>query len=547
MNFKEKLAFFSLLLIFVGSFLSWGLFYYYSKTKAVPTYGGEYIEGIVGQPLHLNPLLSGSNQTDADISRLVYSGLFKYDGQGNLVPDLAESYDLSDDKTTYTVHLKKNILWHDGETLDSSDVAFTVNLLADPAYKSTLRSNWQGIDTQIIDNSTIQFKIPAPYVGFLNNLTFGVLPKHIWESITPDNFSLSSLNLEPIGSGPYKYDSIQKDSKGNIISYKLISNPSYFDGKPFISKVTFNFYADDDSALGALNRKEIMGLNSLTAQKISAIKNQKSVAVNKFQIPRYFGVFFNQTKSIPLANDEVRTALDLATNRQEIIGKVLSGNGQPAFSPFLPGMVGYSTDIGVRDFNLDQANQLLDQKGWTKGQDGFRAKNNVALTINIVTTDWEELAQTADILKSQWEKVGAKVTVSSYSISDIQQNYIRPREYEALLFGQVVGADPDPYSFWHSNQKKDPGLNLSLYGDSNIDKLIEQGRTEFDLGKRAQDYIDFQKALVKEVPAVFLYSPEYIYPIGKNVQGINIETLISPSDRFADINHWYIKTKRVRK
>jgi len=165
----------------------------------------------------------------------------------------------------------------------------------------------------------------------------------------------------------------------------------------------------------------------------------------------------------------------------------------------------------------------------------------------LITTDWGELTQTADILKSQWGKIGVQVNIDSLSISDVQENYIRPREYEALLFGQVVGADPDPYSFWHSSEKKDPGLNLSLFGDSISDKLIEDGRMQFDSGKRAQDYIDLQKIIATEIPAIFLYSPNYAYPVSKNVQGIELKNLISPSGRFSDANTWFIKTKRVRK
>jgi peptide/nickel transport system substrate-binding protein len=373
------------------------------------------------------------------------------------------------------------------------------------------------------------------------------MPKHIWESVPPENFHLTDLKLEPIGTGPYKYSSYQKDSKGNILSYKLIANPTYFEGKPYISKITFNFYTDEASALDAYNRKEVMGLSSLSSQKLAQIKNQKSTAVHKFGIPRYFAVFFNQTKSVPLASDEVRQALSYATDRQEILNKVLDGNGEPVYFPFLPGMIGYQADLDHRDFDLDKANQLLDDKGWTRGNDGFRSKSGVPLTISLVTTDWNELSQTADILKSQWEKIGARVNVNTYSISDIQQNYIRPREYEALLFGQVTGADPDPYSFWDSSQKKDPGLNLSLFGDSNTDSLIEQGRAEFDAQKRADDYVQFQKALEAEAPAVFLYSPQYIYPTNKSVQGIDAQTVILPAKRFSDINHWYIKTKRVWK
>lgn len=535
------------MVVLVASLFAWGAIFYLSKTKAIPAYGGEYIEGIVGQPVYINPILSQSNDVDSDIVQLVYSSLFKYDGQGNVKGDLVESYEISDDQTTYTVHLKKNILWHDGQPFSANDVLYTVNLIADPSYKSPLRSNWQGISTQFVDDNTIAFKITTPYAGFLNNLTFGILPKHIWEAVPADNFHLTDLKLEPIGTGPYKYSSFQKDSKGNILSYKLIANPNYFDGKPYISKITFNFYTDESSALDAMNRKEVMGISNLSSQKLSQIKNIKSTSIHKFNIPRYFSVFFNQTKSIPLASDEVRQALAYATDRQEIINTVLSGNGQPAYFPFLPGMVGYDAGLEHKDFDLDKANEILDKNNWVRGDDGIRTKNGVPLVINLATTDWDELSNTAEIIKKQWEKIGAKVNINTYSISDIQQNYIRPREYEALLFGQVVGADPDPYTFWHSSQKKDPGLNLSLFGDASTDKLIEDGRAESDAGKRAQDYIDFQKKLESETPAIFLYSPLYVYPVNNSVQGMDASTLVLPSKRFTDINKWYMKTKRVWK
>ena len=497
--------------------------------------------------MHLNPLLSGSNDTDADLVQIIYSGLFKFDGFNNVIPDLAESYEISDDKIVYTIHLKKNVLWHDGQPFNADDVIFTTNLISDAGYKSLLRRNWQGVQTNKIDDYTVEFKIEAPYAGFLKNLSFGILPKHIWESISPENFSLTSLNLEPIGTGPYKYNSIQKDSKGNIISYKLVSNPNYFENKPYISKITFNFYTDENSALDALNRKEVMGVNALSSQKTGEIKNQQSVIIHKFNLPSYFAVFLNQTKSVPLANNEVRQALSYAANRQEIIDKVFNGNAQPVFSPFLPGMIGYSSDLERLDFNLDKANQILDNAGWTKGEDGFRSKDGINLEISLATADWDELSQTAQIIQSQWDKIGMKININALSFSDIQQNYIRPREYEALLFGQKIGADPDPYPFWHSSQKKDPNLNLALFENDDADKLIEAGRAEFDDSKRTQNYIDFQKILNQETPAIFLYSPGYIYPINKKIQGIKTENLISPSNRFSDISHWYLKTKRVKK
>lgn len=536
-----------LLFIFTGSLISWGTIHYYSKTEAIAAYGGEYIEGIVGQPMHINPVLSSSNNADDDLAQAIFSSLFKYDDQGALSNDIVEDYSISEDKTQYTIHLRKDIFWHDGEKLTAADVLFTINAIADSAYKSPLRSNWQGIETGSDDDYTIKFTIKTPYVGFLNNLTFGILPKHLWESIDPEKFSLINLNLEPIGSGPYKYSSLQKDSNGNILSYKIVANPAYFVGKPYISKVTFNFYSDDDAIISAYNKKEIMGISNISPNKIGEIKLQQSTNTHKFNIPRYFAVFFNQTKSLTLAHDEVRKALAYATDRQEIITTVLAGNGQKVYSPILPDMIGYDENIEKIDFDLDKANSLLDEAKWERDADGFRKKENVNLEINLVTTDWAELSKTAEILKSQWEKAGIKVNINNLSISDIQQNYIRPREYDALLFGQVLGADPDPYSFWHSSQKRDPGLNLSLFSDSDTDKLIENGRIEFDSEKRAQLYNDFQKNLLTEIPAIFLYSPDYVYPVNKKVQGLGVKNLVLPSERFSNIEKWYIETNRIWK
>lgn len=544
---KERIFFYLLIFIFSASLAGWAISFYYSKTSAVPNYGGEYIEGMAGQPAHINPLLSMSNDADADLSQMIYSSLLKYDDNGNLVPDLAESYDISDDKTTYTFHLRSNVTWHDGAEFNADDVIFTLNILSDPSYKSPLRSSWQGVDISSPDSKTVVMNTRTPYSGFLQNATFGILPKHLWETVQKDNFALTQLNLEPIGTGPYKYSSIQKDSKGNIISYKLVANPNYFLGKPYISKIDFNFYEDETSALSAFNRKEVMGIGGLSPQNIPEIKVMKSTNLNRLMTTRYFALFLNQTKSIPLSDDHVREALNLATDRQEIIDKVLGGNGQSVYSPILPGMIGYDQNMGKVGYDLEKAKNILEDNGWKMGDNGIRSKDGTDLKISLVTTDWEELMKTADVIESQWKKVGAEVSVSGYSISDIQQNYIRPREYEALLFGQVLGSDPDPYSFWHSSQKKDPGLNLSLFGDSSTDQLIEAARTEFDTQKRAEDYAKFQEKLTEEIPAIFLYTPSYIYPMNKQVRGMEVKNLVSPSKRFSNINTWYISTKRVWK
>ena len=137
--------------------------------------------------------------------------------------------------------------------------------------------------------------------------------------------------------------------------------------------------------------------------------------------------------------------------------------------------------------------------------------------------------------------------IKTFEISQLQQDYIKPRAYDILLFGEVLGSIPDPFSFWHSSQKRDPGLNLSDYENKDADKLLEEARQSLDPETRRQKYEKFQDILIGDAPAVFLYNPNYLYPITKDIKGINIKFITDPSKRFSDIENWYIKTKRAWK
>lgn len=544
---RERLAVNVLILVIIASLVGTVLGFYYHFTKKVPIPGGEYIEGIVGQPLYVNPVLAGSNDADADLAALIYSGLFKYDSDGKLVPDLAESYEVSDDKLTYTIHLKKDVKWHDGEPFTADDILFTTQVIQDPAYKSPLRQSWQGVGAEIADENTVRFILQTPYAFFLNNLTVGILPRHIWESVAPGSFPLAEYNLHPVGTGPYKFSDFEKDGEGNILSYTLEANENYYSQKPYISNLQFSFYFDEGSLLQAYNDKQVFGMSYITPANLADVKSKRSSNILSINIPRYFAVFFNQQKSKVLANREVRKALSLAIDRQAIIRQVLSGEGKEIFSPISPGTFGYTDDVKKLGFDAGKANETLDNDGWKKGDDGFRKKDNTSLEFSLVTTDWPDLAETADMLKQQWEAIGAKVNVESLPVADIQQNYVRPREYDALLFGQVLGVDPDPYAFWHSSQTRDPGLNLALYSNQNVDKVLEKIRQETDEGKRADLLKQFQQTVTDDVPALFLYSPNYLYIVNKKVEGINIYSMVTPDKRFSDVENWYVKTKRVRK
>jgi len=549
LNFKEKLVVTVLVAVIIVSFVGWLSYIYMSSTKAVPKTGGEYTEGVTGQPLYVNPLLSQTSEADSDLTQLVYSGLFKYDTQGNTAADLAQSVDVSDDQRTYTVHMRNNLKWQDGIDLTASDVLFTVSIVQDQAYKSPLRQNWQGVDASLADDNTVVFTLKNPYVGFIDNLTMGILPKHIWENISPEKFALAQYNINPIGSGPFAYASLQKDSAGNILSYVLVANKYYYDKLPYISKLAFNFYPDEDSAIAAYNKKEVMGISSVDPEKIATLKNIKSTDIHQFAIPRYFALFLNQTKSAVLADDNVRTALSMGVDREAIIKEILKGKGVPITSPLIPAMKEYES-TGSTTADVEGAKKLLDDNGW-KLADGasIRKKGSTDLSFEIVTADWPQLIKTAELLKSQWALLGVNVDIKPVAISDLQQNYVRTRDYDSLLFGQVISFNPDLYSFWHSSQKKDPGLNLAVFDNADADKILESVRQQPNQDNRIAQYKQLQElfAQPKNMPATFLYSPYYLYPTSNSVHGINVSNINTPSQRFADVNQWYVETSRVWK
>ncbi|NLC31274.1 MAG: hypothetical protein GX765_04455 [Candidatus Moranbacteria bacterium] len=547
MSFREKLIVFVLIFVSLGNLFFWLGKIYLSSTKQVPEFGGTYTEGMVGQPIYVNPILAQTNETDSAISGLIYSGLLKSNPKSELVNDLAESYNISEDSKEYTFNLKKGVKWHDGNDLTANDVIFTINTLNDPAFKSSLRQDWQGVRVEKIDDYTVKFILESPYFGFLENLTLGIMPEHIWKNINADKFHLAKYNLEPIGSGPYKFSNFHKDADGNILDYKTESFEDYFEGEPYIAAINFNFYSNEQDMIDAYNRKEIGGISAVASQSGNSDVFRKNTSVYEIKIPWSFSVFFNRNKNVALANKEVRLALNLATDKQKIIDEALLGKAIILDSPFFPETEEYNNDIEKKSFDLEKAKKTLEEAGWKGGESGLLEKEGAKLEFNLLTVDSPDLVKTAELLKEQWGQIGADVEIETLAFSDIQQNYIKPREYDALLVGQDSSFNVDPYSFWHSSQKKDPGLNLAMFDDAEADKLIEEARAEVNRGERVNKYRKFQEIIADQVPAAFLFSPYYLYVVDAKIKGIEAEKINMSQNRFSNINKWFIKTKRVKK
>src|SRR3989338_2218277 len=371
---KERYLVIIFLLIIIVSLISIPFTTFYHFTKATPDYGGSFSEGIVGEPHYINPLLSQGNDVDRDLVSLVYSSLMKYNKEGKLVPDLVKSYDISGDGLNYTIYLKENAKWHDGISITADDVVFTVQTAQNPDFASLQRINWQSVDVEAVNEYTVILKLKNKYAQFLNNLTLNILPRHIWENVKPVNFALSDFNLKPIGSGPYKFKKLKKDSNGSTTSYELTAYENYHGQKPFIKNLTFKFFNSEDELVQAYNSNVIEGIGFLSTEKIKNLKFSQKLSPQKIRLPRYFAAFFNQNQSKVLTDKNIRLALNYATDKQELLDKVLDQNGLVINSPILKELTQQETAQKYA-YDKEFAKQILENSGWKDSDgDGFREK-----------------------------------------------------------------------------------------------------------------------------------------------------------------------------
>lgn len=513
-----------------------------------PATGGEYREGIVGSPRSPNPILAGGNDVDQDIVRLVYDGLYRRGADGRLALDLADSAEVSGDGKTYTFRLKDGVMFHDGQKLTSDDVMFTVRAIQDPAWKSPLASSLYGITASAPDPLTVVLASDKPSAYLPSSLTFGILPKHVWENVNPSSRALQDFNLKPIGTGPFEFDRFTRDQQGNILSYTLKA----VSGRAKLDAITFKFFDDYDTAIDKLNSNAVDGLNFVSPDNRDAVAALPGLEIRKPALAQYTAVFFNPKKDPALADSSVRQALSYAVDRDKIladIGKLGTLRDQP-----LP--EGSDATVTHYAHDLTLAAKLLDNAGWKiSPETGIRTKTETSkpksknekevtssaeLSVTVTTVDTETNRTAAESIKDSWTSLGVKADVVVVASGDIQKNVIRPREYEALLFGEIIGPDSDPYPFWHSSQI-DAGFNLAAFSDRRADELLEKARLAPTRTERDAYLAEFQGIVTKSEPAIFLFQPVYLYPQSNKIKGFAVSMMTSPADRFANVTDWYRK------
>jgi peptide/nickel transport system substrate-binding protein len=501
----------------------------------IPAHGGTLTEGVVGSPRYLNPLLALSD-SDRDLVALTYAGLMGHAQNGSLVPVLAESYTVSSDGTIYTFVLRKDAQFSNGTPVTADDVVYTIQKAQDPALKSPALSNWSNIRAEAIDTRTIRFTLPKSYAPFLEDTTLGILPHQIWQNVTDEEFPFAPQDTMPIGAGPFIAKSVTRDAQGTITGYVLDANPSYALGKPYLSHVRLQVYA---------NQSDLQ-----TAYRSGAVKSTYGIATGsaiKAPYARVFGVFFNADKNPSLTDLGVRKALSLAVDRTYLTQNTFGGYATPLNGPLPAGSGVPVVSLPTDATRLDDARTALTAAGYTHDASAntWSKKGGQPLSITLTTSNVPELKVVATEVQKDWQELGVPTQLELHDPSTLTQGVIRPRAYGALLFGEVIGSSPDLFPFWAGSERADPGLNIANYENKNVDALLLKARAESDPAARATLLEQLQQAIAADYPAAFLYTPDFLYDAPASIHGISLSHVSNPSDRFWGIQNWYSYTEHV--
>lgn len=518
---------------------------YYLKLR--PDTGGIYTEGILGTFTNANPIYA-TGSVDTSASRLIFSGLLKYDQKNHLIGDLASSWTVDERETTYTVKLKPNLKWQDGQTLTAEDIVFTYKIIQNPDAKSPLFYSWQGITVSSPDPSTITFKLQSPLSSFLTFLTNGIVPKHLLDKTAVSELRSSSFNtVKPVGSGPFVWNSI--DVIGNEAADReqqigFEPNPHYYFGQPKLAHFILHTFPSDKKLIESFLHKQIQAVAGLSVLP-DEIKNQSDVIENSVSLTGAVYAFF-KTSLEPLNDVVVRKALVESADNRALV-KSLNFPAITANGPLLKGQIGYNPKITQLGFNQDEANTLLDQAGWIRSEPGsLRKKNNKVLSLRLVSKNSPEYTAVAGQLQMLWRQVGVDLQVVLQTPEDIQGT-ISNHDYDILLYGISLGSDPDVYAYWHSSQadiKSANRLNFSEYKSTNADHSLEAGRTRSDPALRTIKYQPFLESWRNDAPALAIYQPRFLYIVRSPLYNFDSTIINSGADRYSNVHNWMIRETR---
>jgi peptide/nickel transport system substrate-binding protein len=516
-----------------------------------PEQGGVYTEGLVGSLGRLNPLLDWNNPTDRDVDRLLFSGLVKFDERGLPHADLADAWGVAQDGTIYNFSIRQEAVWHDGEPVTSDDVIFTIERMKGPGslYPQDIKDLWGTIEVTRLNEKNLKFTLPEPFVPFMDYLTFGVLPEHLLEAIPPEQMASADFNINPIGSGPYRFDQLLVDD-GQITGVVLSVFDRYYGTAPFIEQVVFRYYPTSADAMDAYQQGDVLAVSQITPDVLGAALEEPNLSIYTSRTPRMSFVLFNlnNPEVAFLQDPAVRRALMLSVNRPYLVNAYLQGQAIIANGPILPNTWAYHDGTEQFAYDPEAAINLLKGEAYVipAGGGDVRAKDGASLAFTMLHPDDATYTQIAQTIRDGWAEIGVQVELQAMPYDQLVLESLTSRTYQAALVDIDLSRtpDPDPYPFWHQAEATG-GQNYSQWDNRAASEYLEQARVTADYTLRTRLYRNFQVVFGKELPALPLFVPVYSYGVDSQVEGVQVGALYEPSDRLATFTNWYLLTRRA--
>lgn len=548
-NFRDVRRHIALWILTIGIIIgATGLqFYWYQEGYRTTTtaQGGTYAEAVLGPLDSLNPLFVESNAEEA-ASKLIFSTLLRYDKDGGLNFDLADSMKMSKDGRSYTFSIRPDARWHDGLYVRARDVVYTVGALKDPATRSSI-TGWEGVKVKEVDPLTVTFELPAPYAPFLHALEqLPILPEHILRDVQPVALAENDFSINPVGSGPFSVRALQEvdvTNGGKILH--LVRSDDYYRGTANLDRFQLHVYKDSDAIMHALRVGEVNAISDIS------VVDAASFDTSKYEVeysPVNSGVYaiFN-TASPVLRNTKVRQALQAATDTTALRDS-LSKEIPELHLPVIGADIVKKNMPKAPTYDVKKAASLLDSAGW-KLVNGERQKDGEALRLLVVTTKNNDFERILALLTAQWRELGVTITTNIVDPNDpgqnVAQDILKPRQYDVLVYRLTIGGDPDVYAYWHSSQAS-AGLNFANYRSSISDEALVSARSRSEIDLRNAKYVTFSRQWLKDVPAIGLYqsTSQYVHRKGLSATADDVY-FVSPASRYTDVLHWSVGEQRV--
>ena len=507
-----------------------------------PVSGGTYAEGVVGRVDTLNPIYA-STQSERSASALIFSSLLRYNDRNQLENDLAAGYTRSDDGRVYTVTLRSDALWHDGQRVTADDVVFTLGLIKNPVTRSYLYRTWQDVQVKKLDRYVVQFTLPSAYAPFTHALTFGIVPRHVLETISPARTREHTFNREPIGSGPLVFRSIQViDPDADRVVVQMMRNEKYYRGTLKIERFQLHTYKSHDELRQGFLSREINAAHELTKSDIQTVLKEAPLT-RVVNAPLNDGVYaFLRTDSPVLMDVAVRRALVKAVDKKEMIKK-FDGLAGALNGPLVDAQVsGGVSDLRQDSFDLDSAAADLEKAGWVlNDKNKIREKNGQKLQLSVVAPESGDFAEVMSAIAASWRRVGVDVRTQLVETSTFEQNILKGRAYDVLIYELALGADSDIFAYWHSSQASVRGFNLSNYKSGIADDALISARARVETDLRTAKYRAFVSQWISDAPAVALYQPRLHYVTTDDTSAMNPDqNVIDSINRYHDIANWTV-------